>query len=145
VTSSTQPDPKNLYGSNFTATWGFPQRLAAQGQPVHAFPNVKLNSTSLPLQLNALAELELDVAWSYAPGDVQIDPATVSQADLDAATLNANVALDMFISAKQDDSMNSQVATVEVMVWLGQYGTSTDPIGFDKGSQMTSTIGGVTL
>jgi len=130
-----------LVASNFTATWEFPQ--GPDTQPVHSFPNALLNITALPIQVSDLNSLTLDVQWSYAPGDVQVAPAAVSQADLDGVTLNANVALDMFFDPDQKTSLDSSKAAIEVMVWLGRYGTATDPIGYNNPPALSATIDNV--
>jgi len=109
---------------------------------VHAFPNALLNDTSLPIQLGSLTNLTLDVKWTYAAGDVAAD--TSDDAALLAANLQANAAIDMFLSADQTTANSSTLATHEVMIWLGVYGNSARPLGFPT-ITATETINGIPL
>jgi Glycosyl hydrolase family 12 len=145
ITSNTGADTKSFYGANFTATWQYPQR---DGQPVHAFPNALLNDTHLPLKVGDMQSLELDVGYSYAPGDLPVAPAAVNAADLTAAGLNANVALDMFYDLDQTIAAKPDKAKIEVMIWLGMFGRSAQPIGYNDGQgtiAATYTINGTKL
>jgi glycosyl hydrolase family 12 len=110
---------------------------------VHAFPNALLNDTQLPIQVSDINSLAIDVSWNYAVGDLATT--TTDDNGLDAAKLNANVALDMFLSNDQTKAANSTLAEHEVMVWLGKYGSSTDPLGLKKGALLTAEIDQVTL
>jgi hypothetical protein len=64
---------------------------------------------------------------------------------LTAAQLNANVAVDMFLSDDQTKAENSTLATHEIMVWLGQFGPSTKPLGYSATPSLQQQAGGVTL
>jgi len=130
ITSNTGSDVHSFYAANFSATWEYPQRT---GQPVHAFPNALLNDTHLPMLVSNMQSMVLDVAYSYAPGDVQVAPADTDENALTAAGLNANVALDMFYDKDQATSQDSATASIEVMIWLGMFGNSAQPIGYNGG------------
>jgi hypothetical protein len=110
---------------------------------VHAFPNALLNDTQLPIQVSNLNSLTLNVDWNYAVGNEATT--TTDDNSLTTANMNANVALDMFLSVDQTKASNSTLAEHEVMVWLGKYGSSTDPLGNDNPALLTQEVGGVTL
>jgi len=69
---------------------------------VHAFPNAKLNA-SLPVQLSKIATLPLDVSWTYAKGNTAAKAGATVTSDLVDASLNANVAVDMFNNTSRLD------------------------------------------
>jgi len=50
-----------------------------------------------------------------------------------AGNLNANAAVDMFLSDDGTKAESSVDATHEVMIWLGRFGPSTIPLGFEWG------------
>jgi hypothetical protein len=141
ITSDNGVSSTDQNAFNWTATWNYPQ--VTTGNPVHAFPNALLNDSQLPLQVSNLNTLTLNVDWTYGVGDLAAT--TEDNNGLDTAQLNANVALDMFLSDDKDKAQNSTLADREVMVWLGRYGSSTDPLGMGNGAQATQTIDGVTL
>jgi hypothetical protein len=110
---------------------------------VHAFPNAKLNDTAFPIQVQNLQSLTLDVQWNYAVGN---DPSDTTDLDaLTAANLNCNVAVDMFLSEDETKAENSTLASYEVMVWLGRFGPSTQPLGFTTTPALQQQAGGLTL
>lgn len=76
--------------------------------------------------------------WAYGVGTVVVD--TTDGANLDAATLNANVCVDMFLDPDAASSGLTDKAAFEVMVWLGRYGTSTLPIGYLEGVAIIITV-----
>jgi hypothetical protein len=51
----------------------------------------------------------------------------------------------MFFDPDPIKAKNSAKAAYEVMIWLGKYGGSTDPIGFDKPPALQTTLDGVLL
>jgi hypothetical protein len=109
---------------------------------VHAFPNALLNDTSLPISLGSLTNLTLDIKWTYGVGNV---PAAVSDdAALTTANLQANAAIDMFLSSDITTANSSTLATHEVMIWLGVYGNSARPLGYPTVTA-TETFNGVPL
>jgi hypothetical protein len=134
-----------LYAPSFNVTWGFPYR---DGQPVHAFPNAKLEKV-LPVQVSKIATLPIDVSWTYAKGNVAAQPGSMVAADLANDALNANVAVDMFLSTNQGDSTDATKATHEVMVWFGKFGSGAQPLGWPadgSGTPLdTEVIGATTL
>lgn len=115
--------------------------------PVHAFANANLNLTSvLPVQLSSMSGLTLDVKWSY-----NVDIGSTLDADnsnfdaLAAENVNANVALDLFLAADDQDALSTTDSDYEVMVWLGRLGAYTLPLGYDTGSVVTREVNGVSL
>lgn len=113
---------------------------------MHAYPNAKLTS-GLPAQVNTIKDLALDVSWTYASGNVAAAVGNTSTSSLTAATLNANVAIDMFLSDSQDLSTDATKASHEVMVWFARYGDATFPLGYptDGTPVTTETINGTML
>lgn len=72
-------------------------------------------------------------------------PTDTNTADLTNAELNGNVAIDMFIDSNQHAATSTRDAKYEVMVWLADFGASTQPIGLEQGSVKTVDIGGTTF
>lgn len=111
---------------------------------MHAFPNAKLNlSDTLPVQMSTVKNLTLDVSWSYGLGSYVHN--STDNTVLEAAKVNANVAVDMFAAENKEDSTSTTESDYEVMVWFGRWGDATDPIGLKAGSQANQTISGTTL
>ena len=113
--------------------------------PVHAYPNAALNTSKhmLPVRLADMSGLLVDVSWTYNAGNSIRD--TTGYAGLEAASVNANVCLDMFLSPNATSATSTTKTSYEVMVWLGRLGAATDPLGFELGSLDTRTINGTTL
>jgi hypothetical protein len=142
ITSSNSFSPTDRYAANFSITWQYPPGPASE--PVHAFPNAKLElNDTLPAQISNIKTMPIDVAWTYAPGS-SIQTST-NNADLAAANVNANVAVDLFIAESESKASSTTEADYEVMVWLGRWGSSTQPIGLLKGSLATETVNGTTF
>lgn len=134
----------NATAPPFSVTWQYPQ--GPQTQPVHAFPNILFDGTvknTLPVQIGSLSSVNVDLKWSYGVGDTAADQTDTSA--LTTAELNANVAIDMFLDSDATNSQSTEKAKFEVMVWLGMFGTATQPIGFAQGAITTQTIGDATL
>ena len=87
--------------------------------------------------------ITIDVEWSYHPGS-EVQPSTDYDGLIDAS-VNANVCVDMFLAPDKSDSSNTSLSTFEVMVWLGQFGNSTIPLGLEDGSLEAYIIDGTTL
>ncbi|KAH8693555.1 concanavalin A-like lectin/glucanase domain-containing protein [Talaromyces proteolyticus] len=127
----------NTTAPEFAVTWNYTQ--GNPDQPVHAFPNIMINGTTLPVHVNSLNNITLDVDWTYGLGNEPV--ATTDIKSLDTASLNANVAVDMFLDSTQELSSDSEKAKYEIMVWLARFGTSTYPYG--KQTSITQTVNGV--
>jgi xyloglucan-specific endo-beta-1,4-glucanase len=96
---------------SFSATW----KWTKNQDNVHAFPNVRLVSTQLPIQLLNLTSLNLAVDWSMTPSD--------GSSSLSAIETSADVVIDMFLDPSRiTASSSSTKPKYEVMVWMGQYG-----------------------
>lgn len=121
----------------FTTTWQFPQGPVTE--PVHAFPNAKLTVSEIPVTLSNVSSLTLDVEWSYGVGNTAAPNGTVDPT-LDAAGLNANVCVDMFLDPVEAQSGLTDKAAYEVMVWLGRWGPATLPIGYAQGVAVILTV-----
>jgi hypothetical protein len=133
---------KSKYADPFSVTWNFTQ--GPPTQPVRAFPNALLEGAeNLPIPLNKIKEIPVDVAWTYGIGDSNLT--STDEATLVAANVNANVAIDMFMDANSGDSTVTTSANHEVMVWFAKYGPATQPIGWDLGAQNTVSINGTSF
>jgi hypothetical protein len=96
----------------------------------------------LPVELQQMAELNLNFQWSYGVGNRST--ASTDSAALNAADVNANVAIDMFFDKDSSRAQDSQKADYEVMIWFAAFGPSTQPIGY--GSVVTThVLDGTTL
>jgi len=129
--------PTNTTAPAYTATWQYDQGPVSE--PVHAFPNAKLDLGVPAVQLTNMSSLKVDVEWTYGAGrDVLATGA--NGPDLDAAGMNANVCVDMFLDPVADNSGVTNKAAYEVMVWLGRYGPATLPIGYLQGVAVILTV-----
>jgi hypothetical protein len=125
----------------FTVTWQYPQ--GPESQPVHAFPNIRLEGSVLPATLQTLSQMYLELEWSYAVGN---EPAASTDAQaLTGVDLNGNVAIDMFIDSDKTSAQDSNKAKYEVMVWFADFGAAAQPIGQEKGVAATHQVNGTTL
>lgn len=96
---------------SFSSTW----KWTKNKDNVHAYPNVRLTSTQLPVQLLNLTSLNLAVDWSMAPSD--------GSSSLSAIETSADVVVDMFLDSSRITAASSSTKPkYEVMVWMGQYG-----------------------
>jgi len=109
----------------FTTTWEWKDNPDS----VHAFPNIKLESDLLPIQLSNLNALNIAVTWSMAAEDGQ------GLATVDAG---ADVVVDMFLDLDAVSANSTTLPKYEVMVWMGAYGGKT-PIGFNSTLQNLPT------
>lgn len=133
--------PTNTTAPAWTITWEYPQ--GPETQPVHAFPNIKVDGDVFPATVESLSKIVLDVEWNYGVGNVSAN--STDETALDAVTLNANVAVDMFFDSDKESSSNSSAATYEVMVWLADFGTASQPIGLSDGAVTTAVINTTTF
>jgi len=137
VTTDSSAKSDDLYAFNWTATWGYPQGPLTE--PVHAYPNAKLNDTAFPIQVSNINTLTMDIEWNYAVGDIASTSTDLGA--LSTANLNANIAVDLFLSDDKIKAENSTLATHEVMVWLGKFGAATQPLGYSPTPTMQYIIG----
>ncbi|EPE05879.1 xyloglucan-specific endoglucanase [Ophiostoma piceae UAMH 11346] len=157
ATNTTAPD--------WSVTWQYD--AGPSSQPVHAFPNIMMDNSVLPVKLSKLSIMSLDVQWAYEDlgtavykrNRVQEDMVfNVDEAAIEAravkqmmnlaeryvagTTFSANVAVDMFFDSNAKIAGKTSNATYEVMVWLAQFGQYTDPIGSNKGAVTSYVIDG---
>ncbi|KEF61504.1 uncharacterized protein A1O9_03071 [Exophiala aquamarina CBS 119918] len=134
--------PTNTTAPQWSITWQFPPGPATQ--PVHAFPNIKLDPDDVfPIEIAKVAAIDFAADWAYGVGDVK--PNTTNVNDLLAADVNSNVAIDMFLDSDPTKATSSVDAKYEVMVWLGVFGVATEPIGLKQGALKTQAINGTTF
>jgi xyloglucan-specific endo-beta-1,4-glucanase len=96
--------------TGFSATW----KWTKNQDNVHAFPNVKMASTQLPVQLLNLTSLNFAVDWTMAPSD--------GSSSLSSVGASADVVIDMFLDPSRITASSTTKPKYEVMVWMGQYG-----------------------
>lgn len=124
----------------FSVTWQYPRGPVTQ--PVHAFPNIQIERV-LPVKAKALKQINVDLHWTYGVGNEAV--AATNEAELLQNEVNTNVAIDMFLDDNAANSQNSSKAAYEVMVWFAGFGSSTEPIGLQRGIIATEVIQGTTL
>ncbi|KAJ5093507.1 hypothetical protein N7456_009368 [Penicillium angulare] len=117
ATKTTAPD--------WSVTWQFDQ--GPETQPVHAFPNIQVED-EFPLLVDGVDAIDFELAYTYGVGKTVAT--TMDESALTAASLQANVAVDMFFDADKERAQNSTLARLEVMVWFARFGASSDPIGY---------------
>jgi hypothetical protein len=134
--------PTNTTAPKWSITWKFEPGVATQ--PVHAFPNIKLDDDStFPVEISKVRAIDFSTEWAYGVGDVV--PNTTNVAQLADVGLNANVAIDMFLDSDSSKATSSTQAKYEVMVWLGTFGAATEPIGLKEGVLKTQDVNGTTF
>ncbi|KKY21461.1 putative xyloglucan-specific endoglucanase [Phaeomoniella chlamydospora] len=137
--------PTKTVGPKFTATWQYDQ--GPESQPVHAFPNAKIEINEIvnasTVQLSNLTSMPVDIAWTYGSGDVVAS--TLDTSGLSDLELNSNVCFDMFLDSDPDKAITTDNSTYEVMIWLGQFGLSTQPIGNTLGVKATKVVNETTF
>lgn len=126
----------------FNVVWEYPQAKPSQ-QPVHAFPNIKVDGDVLPAKLQSVSSIGIDMAWT-----MRLDNktgASTSIQELTAANVNSNVAIDMFLDRDKSRAVDSEKAKYEVMVWFASIGPATFAIGQENGTVTTKTLDGTKL
>lgn len=124
-------------------TWQYPQGPSTQ--PVHAFPNIKLDGEGslFPIQISSIQSIPVDVEWTYGLGTTIANSTDV--ATMAASLVNTNVAIDMFLDADMNSAQSSTQSKYEIMVWLCTIGAATQPIGLADGVRATQVINGTTF
>jgi len=110
----------NPANTEFDATWEWSDNATL----VHAFPNIKLQSDLLPLQLSNLSHLNISAWWSTTPSSSSVE-------DLAAVDAAANVVVDMFLDLDAVAANSTTLPKYEVMIWMASYG-GKKPIGFSS-------------
>lgn len=133
----------NVTAPQFSVTWQYPQ--GPETQPVHAFPNIKLDGEGslFPAVISSIGSMPVDVQWTYGLGNQTANKTDV--AGMTAALVNTNVAIDMFLDSDKTNSQSSTAAKYEIMVWLCTIGSATQPIGLAQGAVSTQVINGTTF
>ncbi|KAK4937956.1 hypothetical protein LTR10_021521 [Elasticomyces elasticus] len=134
--------PTNTTAPAWSITWQFPQ--GSDTQPVHAFPNIQIDRTDIfPIEISSVSAVNFEAEWAYGVGETL--PNTTNIADVTAAGLAANVAIDMFIDSDPNAATSTVDAKYEVMIWLADFGAATQPIGLADGAVKTQDINGTTF
>jgi len=142
--------PYNFTAPPFSFTWEYPflpvnaTSLANETKPyMHAFPQAQVDGGSLPVQLQNLGQMNIDLNWTMGPGNAV---STTSLLPLSAHQVNASVVLDMYMDPNQVNAANASSAAFEMLIMFAKFGLQ-DPVGFGTGNGstivMTKTIGGV--
>ncbi|KAF4119934.1 Glycosyl hydrolase family 12 [Geosmithia morbida] len=137
ITWNNQTYPTKSSAPEWSVTWEYP--AGSTNAPVHAFPNVKVDSGTFPVKISKLKSIYLDFEWSYAVGNTTA-VTTTDVDELETAELNANVALDMFLDSDKTASKSSEDARIEMMVWFATFGPSTVPIGNTTTDAVVDTL-----
>ncbi|RDA88422.1 hypothetical protein CP532_5610 [Ophiocordyceps camponoti-leonardi (nom. inval.)] len=138
TTFSNQTYATDTMAPQFKVFWQYPQYKT--GQPVHAYPNIKVDGDVLPAQLQSVSQVGVDFSWTMRL-DNETGP-TNDLAELTAGNVNSNVAMDMFIDSDQEKAKDSTRADYEVMVWFAAIGPATYAIGQDRGPVMSKRVDG---
>ncbi|KIW26962.1 uncharacterized protein PV07_06745 [Cladophialophora immunda] len=133
--------PTKTSAAEWSITWQFPR--GPPTQPVHAFPNIKMDSSVFPIEISQVSAINFETEWYYGVGNDR--PDVMDIAALTAAALDANVAVDMFLDSDPDKATDTVQAKYEVMIWLGQFGASTQQIGLPEGAIATQVVNGTTF
>ncbi|KAG6236796.1 hypothetical protein E4U25_003335 [Claviceps purpurea] len=142
--NGNQTYPTKFSAPPFNVTWQYPRAASSnKTNNVHAFPNAKVMSKAFPVKLGDIKTLEFDVNWHLSlKNDSLVD---ITDDEVAANTVNANVAIDIFVDPSSAKASKPEKASHEIMVWMGRYGTDTYPIGkktaVDKGLK-TKTLQG---
>ncbi|GIK05129.1 hypothetical protein Aspvir_009231 [Aspergillus viridinutans] len=123
----------------FSVTWQFDPGPSTQ--PVHAFSNVMIDD-GLPVSLEKIQHLNVDFHWTYGVGNTPA--AATDEAELTSASVNTNVAIDMFMGPNEK-AKESTDYTHEVMVWFGKFGSAAHVIGQEAGIVATKVLNGTTF
>ncbi|PHH62840.1 hypothetical protein CDD81_6640 [Ophiocordyceps australis] len=138
TTLNNQTYPSKTMAPQFKVFWQYPQRDS--DQPVHAFPNIKIDGGALPAVLQKINAIKVDMAWS-----MRLDNKTDTATDVDEllqANVNSNVAIDMFLDRDKSKAQDSEEAKFEVMVWFAAIGPATFAIGQQDGAVSKKSIDG---
>lgn len=125
----------------FSVTWEYPP--GPESAPVHAFPNIKVDGSVFPAALSNVKSISVDVEWTYGIGN---DTASsTDESELKEHSVNANVAIDMFLDSDKKKAQDSTKASYEIMVWLAAIGPATQPLGLAAGAVTTQEVNGTTF
>ncbi|PHH87320.1 hypothetical protein CDD83_9029 [Cordyceps sp. RAO-2017] len=138
TTNNNQTYASQTTAPPFRVFWQYPQ--ATDGQPVHAFPNIKVEGDVLPAKLDSVKQMNIDMQWI-----MRLDNKTDAPTDVDelqTGNVNSNVAIDMFMDSDKSKAADSERAAYEVMVWFAAVGPATFAIGQKKGPIMSKILDG---
>jgi len=110
---------------------------------VHSYPHVKLGSPVLPLELENITSLHLNVEWALGYNDTATGRA-VDVAGIKKLGAIGNVAFDIWADVDPVRAANETAAGIEIMIWLGVFG-HVNPLGWDKPPRGQMTIGDANL
>lgn len=123
-------------GTEFNSTWKWSDNPLS----VHSFPNIKLNSNILPLQLSNLSSLNISASWTMAPSNSK------QGTDLASIETAANVIIDMFLDPNSTIANSTTLPQYEVMVWIAAFDGKL-PIGYSSSMKNPpkQILGGIEL
>ncbi len=70
TTNNNMTYATNTTAPHWSAEWQYP---SDDGQPVHAYPNIMLQGTLLPVKLGKLSTMQVDVVWAYLDAGVSVN------------------------------------------------------------------------
>ncbi|KAK5653294.1 hypothetical protein OQA88_8985 [Cercophora sp. LCS_1] len=100
---------------------------------VHSYPHVKLGSPLLPLPFHDISSLRVGVEWGMTLGSASeaVSNLTIDSASLTKSATVGNVAFDIWADLDPVKASNESHARIEIMIWLGSFGT-IQPLGWDN-------------
>lgn len=128
LTPQIPKDPESE-SNKFEVLWQWP------GAPVvRGYPHVEFKAKMLPLKLSSLSSLIFDASWEMALSSLEAgashDPTAEPNASgLKQGNVEANVCIDIFADPKKKQSTASAKQMYEIMIWFGQFGSGTLPVG----------------
>lgn len=123
------PDDPKAEFNRFEVLWEW-----AGAPVVRGYPHVEFKPTMLPIQLSDLSSLIFNASWEMSltslEADASHDPTTApNDGSLEEAQVEANVCVDIFADAEKELSTTSAMQMYEIMIWFGQFGSGTLPVG----------------
>jgi hypothetical protein len=116
---------------SFNATWNWWKN----DHSVHSFPHAQLKSELLPVQLSHLSSLQIAANWTMNLTDdlssSSHDRANWALDDDSRNTIEADVALDLFLDPNPQRANVTKLPVYEIMIWFTAVPDVT-PIGWSK-------------
>ena len=112
---------------------------------VHGYPHMALETQLLPMQIKDLTSLQIKASWSTVVASALDLNSAEQEAALVDNRVRSNVAIDMFLDADEQRSVEFR-PSIEVMIWLWSC-EGIDPVGANLSSanQTQLTIDDMTL
>lgn len=87
----------------------------------------------MPLRLGNLLSLHVAASWAFGPATLSEDARDPNSPEdlnyINSNNIQANVVLDVFADEDEEKSRSPSKQKYEFMVWVGQFGTASKPVG----------------